>query len=83
MVNPPKSGDKSFPLYDEQKQNIHHALYEKAELLLADFREMEDISCNRPMGAMYLFPKLNFTVRFYEKFFDHAARLNISPDELY
>lgn len=83
MINPPKEGEPSYELYHKETTGIHRDLQERATKLHAAFNEMEDVSCNKPMGAMYLFPKLNFTQESYGKLFDKAKEMELTVDELY
>lgn len=83
MINPPKKGDASYELYDKETSGIHSDLQERAHKLHAAFNEMEDITCNKPMGAMYLFPRLNFDKEHYGKLFDKAHEMELTVDELY
>ena len=83
MVNPPKKGDPSYELYHKETSGIHNDLRERSQKLHAAFNNMEDITCNKPMGAMYLFPKLNFSQEKYEKLFQKAHEMELTVDELY
>lgn len=83
MVNPPKQGDPSYELYRKETTGIHRELQERATKLHAAFNKMEDITCNKPMGAMYLFPKLNFTKESYGRLFEAANQMELTVDELY
>ncbi|KAK9239111.1 pyridoxal phosphate-dependent transferase [Lipomyces kononenkoae] len=79
MVNPPKPGDESYPLYKEEVDAIYKALRERAFLLFNAFKEMEGVSCQEPMGAMYLFP----TISIPPKAIKEAQRRNEEPDQFY
>lgn len=83
MVNPPKLGEYSYELYKQEKSSIHLKLKKRADTLHAAFEEMEDISCNKPMGAMYLFPKLNFSAELYPKLYAQSEEKGILIDEFY
>ncbi|KAK9369513.1 pyridoxal phosphate-dependent transferase [Lipomyces kononenkoae] len=79
MVNPPKPGDESYPLYKEEVDAVYKALKERALSLFNAFKEMEGVSCQEPMGAMYLFP----TISIPPKAIKEAQRQNEEPDQFY
>lgn len=83
MVNPPKKGTPSHEIYQREVGTIHKALFERASLLYKSFLKMTDVECNEPHGAMYLFPKLNFTEDTYPKLFAKAKEQDLTVDELY
>lgn len=83
MINPPRQGSPSFDLYESETSKIHHDLQKRADLLYKAFVDMEDVTCNRPMGAMYLFPKLKFTEESHQKLFEIARKANMEVDEYY
>lgn len=83
MVNPPLEGDPSFDLYYQETSKIHNNLKARAETLYNAFTEMTDVTCNKPMGAMYLFPRLHFDIHKYPKLFLKAEELGIPIDEFY
>lgn len=59
MVNPPREGDESYPLFRKETAAVYDTLRERATRLYNAFQNMEGVTCNEPMGAMYLFPRLN------------------------
>ncbi|CCF56570.1 hypothetical protein KAFR_0B02730 [Kazachstania africana CBS 2517] len=79
MVSPPKRGEESFALDQAQRKTIHSQLSQRAELLWKTFNSLDGIECQKPNGAMYLFPKLNLPYRAIQE----AQRLELSPDEFY
>lgn len=83
MINPPKKGDESYELYQKETTSIHKDLMERASLLYKSFCEMEDVECQKPQGAMYLFPSLLFTKETYSKLFKGAEDMNLTVDEFY
>lgn len=83
MVNPPKHGDPSYQQYEHETSSIHRDLDRRATLLYQAFCKMADVKCNKPEGAMYLFPSLLFTEETYGKLFAKANELEFTPDELY
>lgn len=83
MINPPKQGDESFELYKTETSAIHKDLQHRSAMLYEAFTKMEDITCNKPMGAMYLFPRLNVSEETYPKLFQTAKEDGLIIDELY
>ena len=83
MVNPPKEGDESYALYKQETEGIMSTLKERAELLYQAFNKMENITCNKPMGAMYLFPRLNFDEESFPALFEEARNDNLQVDDIY
>lgn len=83
MVNPPKKGSPSYSLYHHEVSTIHDDLQKRAVFLYESFKKMTDIDCNKPSGAMYLFPRLNFSKDSYPLLFAQCVKLEISADELY
>lgn len=83
MVNPPKKGDESYDLYTQEKSAIKDALKTRAESLYEAFSSMDHVSCNKPMGAMYLFPKLEFTEEEFPQLFEECKSSDSQPDDLY
>ena len=83
MINPPKEGDESYELYKKETNAIHSDLEERAELLYHAFQEMEDVKCNKPMGAMYIFPTLEFDPEHYHKLYSRAKNSDLQVDDVY
>ena len=79
MVNPPKEGDDSYLSDKEEKLTIHNNMKERGFLLYETFSKLEGIKCQKPQGAMYLFPSLLLPKRALEE----AQKLNLLPDEFY
>ncbi|KAK7204139.1 pyridoxal phosphate-dependent transferase [Myxozyma melibiosi] len=79
MVNPPKEGDESYPLYKQEYDTIYTRLRERALTLFEAFKEMEGVTCQQPKGAMYLFP----TITLPPNAIKEAQRRNEEPDEFY
>lgn len=83
MVNPPKEGSESYPLYESEITHIHEALEGRAGLLYQAFCKMTDVQCNKPQGAMYLFPKLDFSPEKYSKLYQECEETGVTADEHY
>ena len=48
MVNPPKKGDPSYPLYEEEYNGIFQGLRHRATALYEAFKQMEGVECQDP-----------------------------------
>jgi aspartate/methionine/tyrosine aminotransferase len=59
MVRPPPEGSAPHKRFVAEKEGILRALYEKATMIKAAFKEMEGVECFGRTGALYLFPRLN------------------------
>lgn len=58
MVQPPKPGEVSYPLYAEERQKILAAMKKRAAILAEGLNRIPGIHCNTVAGAMYAFPEL-------------------------
>lgn len=79
MVNPPKPGSPSYPVYEEEYNSIFKTLQSRALALYEAFKRMEGVSCAKPQGSMYLFP----TIKFPQKLIERAVQDGKKPDEWY
>ncbi|MCJ1364972.1 hypothetical protein MMC16_004090 [Acarospora aff. strigata] len=79
MVNPPKDGDPSYPLYRQEYDGIFQGLQKRATALYDAFKQMEGVESQHPQGSMYLFPTIQLPPRALEA----AKAENRSPDEFY
>lgn len=79
MTNPPKEGDASYELDQLERQTIHESYQNKAELLFNAFNNLENISVQRPQGAMYLYPRLELN----DSIIQVAADKGLEPDVFY
>ena len=48
VVNPPKEGDESYPLYKEEYDAIAQGLERRARALFEQFKQMEGVECQSP-----------------------------------
>lgn len=62
MATPPKPGDASYELYEEEKQHILCELKEKSQIIGDELNKIPGISVSKPEGAMYAFVKLDLPV---------------------
>ncbi|CBX96345.1 similar to alanine aminotransferase [Plenodomus lingam JN3] len=79
MVNPPKEGEPSYPLYKQEYDGIFKGLKERAMALYEAFKEMEGVECAEPQGSMYLFP----TIHLPPKALAQAKSEGRAADEFY
>ena len=79
MVNPPKPGQPSYSLWMEERTAIYESLMRRASKLANSFNALEGVSCAPALGALYLFPRINFPKRFISK----AEEDDIAPDAVY
>ncbi|KAI1504701.1 aminotransferase class I and II [Biscogniauxia marginata] len=79
MVNPPKPGDPSYELYNQEYSGIYNGLKQRATALYEAFEEMEGVECGEPQGSMYIFP----TIHVPPKAAEEAKREGRTPDEFY
>merc|ERR1712146_370161 len=79
MVNPPKPGQPSYPLYRREKQALIDSMARRARMIADGFNNLEGVTCNDTDGAMYSFPKITLPPAFIEE----ARRQGKEPDVLY
>jgi aspartate/methionine/tyrosine aminotransferase len=80
MVDPPRPGDESYALYEKERNATWMSLKRRAEHLQHVFNtQMRGVSCQPARGAMYLFPKFDFS----SKMLEAAASAGKLPDEFY
>lgn len=79
MVNPPKEGSPSHEVYQKEYNGIRDGLHQRALALYDAFQKMEGVECQKPQGAMYLFP----TITLPPKAVEAAAEEKRAADEFY
>ena len=79
MVNPPRPGDPSYPLFKSEKEALIESLRRRARLITDAFNNMEGVVCQETDGAMYSFPKITLPTAFIEA----AKAKGKAPDVLY
>ncbi|CAF3592617.1 unnamed protein product [Adineta steineri] len=79
IINPPKKGEPSYELYENERSDVLNRLKEKANLITDLFNSVEGVHCNRVMGSMYAFPRIDLP----EKAIEYAKSLNMTPDTFY
>ena len=66
MVNPPKPGEPSYPLFIKEKTGLVDSLKRRARLITDAFNGLEGVECQETDGAMYSFPKITLPEAFVE-----------------
>ncbi|KAK0051536.1 alanine aminotransferase 2 [Biomphalaria pfeifferi] len=79
VVNPPKPGEPSYPLFKQQKEKVLGDLAEKGRMTTELFNSIPGISCNPVQGAMYAFPKLDIP----KKALEAAKAKGLAADAFY
>lgn len=79
MVNPPKPGDPSYPLFKKEKDEVIESLKRRARRMTDAFNSMEGVTCQETDGAMYSFPRLTLPA----KAIAAAEAAGKSPDVFY
>lgn len=79
VVNPPKPGEPSYPLYKTERDAVYDSLKRRAQKLIAALNKLEGVQCNAAEGAMYAFPRITIPPKAIQK----AKELGKQPDMLY
>ena len=79
MVNPPKKGDPSYELYQQEYDAIFNGLKSRAHALFKAFEKMEGVECQSPQGSMYLYP----TIHVPKGAIEAGKKEGKAPDEFY
>lgn len=79
VMAPPKEGEESFPLYQEERDNILASLKRRSITLVDGLNALEGVSCQSAQGAMYAFPQITLP----EKHVAEAKAAGMAPDALY
>ena len=58
MVNPPKQGEASYELYEQEKKTTLNSLQRRAILLVDALNKLEGVVCQPSQGALYAFPSI-------------------------
>ena len=80
MVNPPKKGDESFDLFEQEKKEILSSLKRRGGKLCKALNSLDHMSCNMSNGSMYAFPRIILP----KKAVDESKKNGFNaPDEFY
>ncbi|WVZ65049.1 hypothetical protein U9M48_014471 [Paspalum notatum var. saurae] len=78
-MDPPKLGDESFELFEDEKEKIHSSFLKRAKTLEKAFSSLEGVSCNTFEGALYFFPRFHLPLGAIRA----AESEGVSPDTFY
>lgn len=79
MCDPPKPGSESYALDQHERKIIKKNHATRAHRLYEMFNSLEGVSCRKPQGAMYMFPRLQFPFNAIKE----AQHRDKNPDEFY
>jgi len=79
IVNPPKPGDASYPLFEKEKNAILDGMKRKAILVEREINKIKGFNVMPIEGAMYAFPMVQLPA----KYVAHAKSLGSLPDTQY
>lgn len=79
VVNPPRVGEPSYELFQQEKAAVLKSLSERALMIEKTFNSIPGMKCNIVQGAMYAFPE----VKIPEKAIAKAKSLGQAPDVFY
>jgi alanine transaminase len=80
MMKPPKPGEPSYSLYEEETRSTFESLQRKGHKLAEGLNTFEGVACNAPQGAMYLFPRISMPAAAIQRAEEKGMP---SPDVLY
>lgn len=63
MVNPPKEGSPSFPLWTQERDSILNTLIERSRKMQSAFHLLPRMQCGEAQGSMYLFPEVDLPAK--------------------
>ena len=64
VVNPPRVGEPSYELFQQEKAAVLKSLSERALMIEKTFNSIPGMKCNIVQGAMYAFPEVLFLIFF-------------------
>ena len=79
MVRPPKKGEESYPLWEQETNAIHKAVAERMRQMVAALNAVEGVSCLDSPGALYLYPEIQLS----DKVVQAAKAAGKAPDVFY
>ena len=75
MVNPPREGDPSYPLYKQEYDGIAQGLHKRALALFDAFKQMEGVECQVPQVSSISLSRSLFAVNVGLLFFPLPSKL--------
>jgi alanine transaminase len=79
MCNPPRAGDPSFNMFENERVDILQSLQRRARRVADALNRLEGVVCNPVEGAMYAFPRISLPPKAVEA----AAAAKTPPDTFY
>lgn len=79
LVRPPKQGEPSYALFQEETKAIHETLLNRSRKMASKFNELSGVHCGEAQGALYLFPEITLPKAAVDK----AKQESKSPDNFY
>lgn len=79
VVNPPKSNEPSYELFQKEKEQTLYSLAERSKLVVDTLNTIPGFKVNPAMGAMYVFPRIDLP----KKAIEVAEREGQQPDVFY
>lgn len=59
IVNPPRPGEPSYWTFKRECDALHTSLQRKARMVSQEMNSWKGLSCCKPSGAMYVFPRIH------------------------
>ncbi|KAK6632769.1 hypothetical protein RUM43_013540 [Polyplax serrata] len=79
IVNPPREGEPSYPVYKKEREAVLAELKKRAKMVADTFNSIPGMSCNEVQGAMYAFPQMKLPPKAIEA----AKKEGKAPDTFY
>ncbi|KAL0208626.1 hypothetical protein P9112_011213 [Eukaryota sp. TZLM1-RC] len=79
IVNPPKEGEESYPLWEKEKSERLNSLQRRANKISKELNKLDGVSCQNVAGALYAFPCIDIPPKAVET----AESQGKSPDLFY
>ncbi|XP_022062812.2 alanine aminotransferase 2-like [Acanthochromis polyacanthus] len=79
MMNPPRPGDPSYPLYNQQTQDIKNMLVQNVKMAHEVVNSLPGLSCQPVEGGAFVFPRVLLPPRAIQK----AKEEGMQPDTFY
>jgi aspartate/methionine/tyrosine aminotransferase len=79
MLNPPREGDASYPLYHQEHTAIFESLKRRGQKLSATLNTLEGVFCHPTVSSMYAFPAITLSPAAVAA----AAAKGVPADEFY
>ena len=79
MINPPKPGDASYELFQQEKNGILDSLKVRAKKLSTALNKLDGVECKSVDGALYTY----FSLTMPPKAIEAAKKIGKAPDMMY